>query len=505
MPRAPLRFLIAATVSGLGCAGASTLPTPEPVATSPYAAQIDSVATRLFALDAAPGVGIVVVRDSQVIYARGFGFADVEARRPFTAETQFYIASTTKSFTGLAAAMLDLRGTMHLDAPITRYLPTLRLRAPMDADSITVRSLLTHTHGIGDGPVALRLAYTGEYAGNTELVRLMGEHIPNPAGRTYSYTNLGYNVVGLAMDAVNHESWKRTLQRLIFTPLGMMQTSAYVAGRDAALLAMPYQATPTGFERAYYGKTDANMQSAGGLITTPNDMGRWLLAHINGGRLRGRQVLPAAAIAESHRAMVPMSGGSRGLQNIGFGLGWRVSLLDGDTLLEHGGGFTGFATHMSVMPHRRIGVAVMANEGQLGGPFADLIAYAIYDVLRDRRAITADSVAAIGRQLVRARSNIAADRQRRAARPQTLPFPLDAYAGRFFSPVLGHLEISVREGKLEARMGAAWSAVEVYDNTRNQLRVELFGSGAVATVQMKDGQADDVTAFGTTFRRVPWQ
>lgn len=473
------------------------------IAGSPFTTAIDSVAARLFALNASPGVGIVVVRDTQVVYVKGFGYADVEAKRPFTAETEFYIASTTKSFTGLAVAMLDRQGVLKLDEPISRYLPAAKLRPPLNADSITVRSLLTHTHGIGGGPVAIRLAYTGEYEGDAELTRLLAEHSPNPSGRAYSYTNLGYNIVGLAMDDVNHESWKETLRRLLFTPLGMTHTSAYVSGRSQDRLAMPYVTTPEGFARTRYGKTDANMQSAGGLITTPVDMGRWLEAQINDGRLDGKQVLPATAVAETHKILVPVAGGARGLHSLGYGLGWQISLLGDDTLVHHGGGFAGFATHMSFMPQHRVGIAVMANNSELGAPLAELMATAIYDVVRGRPAITADSVAAIGRHLVRMRGQLAASIAQRAKRPQDLPFPLDAYTGRFYNPVLGHLELRMVNGKLEAQMGAAWSAIEVYDNTKNQLRVELFGGGEVITVGVKDGRADSVLFEGLTFSRVP--
>ncbi|HEU5186539.1 MAG TPA: serine hydrolase domain-containing protein, partial [Gemmatimonadaceae bacterium] len=127
-------------------------------------AALDSTLAQVFALDLAPGMSIAVVRDTQVIYAKGFGWADVEARTPVTPQTIFYIASTTKSFTGLAAALLAEQGRLDLDAPLSRYLPTARLQTPLNPDSITLRSLLSHTHGIhGDGPIIFRTAYSGQH------------------------------------------------------------------------------------------------------------------------------------------------------------------------------------------------------------------------------------------------------------------------------------------------------------------------------------------------------
>jgi CubicO group peptidase (beta-lactamase class C family) len=467
--------------------------------TAPDTARIDSVVTALFGLGAAPGMAVVVVRDTAAIYMKGFGYADLEARRPVTPQTVFYVASTTKSFTGLAAAMLDRQGKISLDAPLSRYLPRLTLQSPLNADSITIRSLLTHTHGIAHGPVAHRLAYTGEYEGNAHLARLLAEHAPAPTGRAFQYGNIGYNVAALAIDSALDESWKQWLDRLLFTPLGMRSTTAYVSRIPQARLAMPYRIEPTGFARIRYGKADANMQSAGGLVTTAEDMARWLEVHINEGRLDGRQVIPADVVAEAHRVLAVSQGNQRGLTMLGYGFGWNVTLMGGDTLLTHGGGFAGFTTHMSFMPRQRIGVVVMINDN---APLADFVAREIYTTLLGRRGIVPDSLDWARRQVAQMREQIGADRARRAARPQNLPLPLTAYAGVYENPAWGRVELSVVNGKLEARAGNAWSAVEVFDNTKHQLRVELTGTGTVVQMEIEDARAVAALMNGVRYRRV---
>jgi CubicO group peptidase (beta-lactamase class C family) len=463
------------------------------------ASRIDSAVTALFALDAAPGMAVVVVRDTAPIYMKGFGYADLEARRPVTPQTVFYVASTTKSFTGLAAAILDRQGRISLEAPLSRYLPGLRLQSPLNPDSITLRSLLTHTHGIGDGPVAYRLAYTGEYGGNAELARLLAEHSPARSGRAFQYGNIGYNVATIAIDSALRESWKDWLGRLLFTPLGMRSTTAYVSRIRRERLAMPYRVEPTGYARLPYGKTDANMQSAGGLVTTAEDMARWLEVHINGGRLDGQQVLPAGAVAESHRVLAENQGRRSGLTVVGYGLGWMVMLMGGDTLLMHGGGFAGFTTHMSFMPQQRIGVVVMINDN---GPLADMVAMEIYRALLGRRGPGPGSLDSARAQVAQMRERIAADRARRAARPQTLPLPLAAYAGVYENPAWGRVELSVVNGRLEARAGAAWSPVEVYDAAKHQLRVELTGGGTVVQMEVEGDRVVAAVVDGVRYRRV---
>lgn len=481
------------------CAHPAAAPAP---AASPLAAAIDTVAGRFADLGIAPGFGVVVVRDTEIIYLKGFGYADADKHVPVTAETRFYIASTTKSFTGLAAELLAERGVWDLGAPLSRYLPGLRLRAPLDPDSIPIRSLLTHTHGIGGGPVDTRLAFTGEYGGDAELVRLLAEHPAAPGGRTYAYGNIGYNVAALAMDAVTGRSWKDVLQDEIFTPLRMTHTTAYMSRVPAGRLAVPYRATPSGFAVAHQGKVDATMQSAGGLVTTLADMGTWLEANLNRGHVGGRQVLPATALREAHRLLVPATGRSASWKQVGYGLGWQISLLGEDTLFVHGGGFQGYATHMSFLPRARAAVSVMANNAEIGGGGVELLAAAIYDVLQGKPAISRDSIGVLRSRILQGRERMAAELARRAARPQALPYPLAAYVGRYRNPSLGTVQIVEADGKLEARFGAAWSAVETYDASANQLRVEPFGSGEVLTVTMQDGRASTLRMGPLTFTRV---
>jgi CubicO group peptidase (beta-lactamase class C family) len=485
-----------------GCAGAQYPSTTSTASTTSTTSALDSTLADIFALDLAPGMSIAVVRDTQVIYAKGFGFADVGAQRPVTPETIFYIASTTKSFTGLAAVLLDEQGRLDLDAPLSRYLPTAKLQAPLNPDSITLRSLLSHTHGIdNDGPIVFRTAFSGEHT-NDRLLALLSSHTAAKTGRDYVYGNIGYNIAALAMDATTGESWREVLQRTIFQPLGMTSTSAYVSRMPRERLAQPYRREPTGFARAPYNKGDANMQAAGGLVSSAVDMARWLEAHINGGVVDGRRVFPASAIAETHRRQAKLSHNARGVAVNGYGFGWQIGTLGADTLLVHGGGFLGFTTSMSFMPQRRIGVIVMTNENGTGFVLAELASRAVYSRLINGAGFSADSLARIRTEAEGFRERVAADRARRAARPQTLPFPLEAYAGTYENELYGRLVFSVVNGKLEARAGQAWSAVEVFDGAQNALRVELTGSGQVARFTMENERAVSVSIAGLVFRRV---
>ncbi len=497
---------IAATfAAGLLIAGeaAAQRAGPGTPAEGPAAPALDPMLERMFAVGAAPGMTVIVVRDTQVVYRRGFGWADVEARRPFTPATAFYIASTTKTFTGLTAALLERAGRFRLQAPLSSGLPGVRLQPPLDPDAITLQDLLTHTHGITNGgPVVYRTAYSGQHT-DALLVELLFRHGPEATGRAFRYGNIGYNIMSLVINGLG-EHWKDVERRLIFEPLGMTSTTARLSEADASRLAMPYRPTPDGHERVRYTKGDGNMHAAGGIVTSAEDLARWLEVHINDGVLDGRRVFPADLVQRVRAPLATQDGELGGIRRHGYALGWNVGTLDGDTILDHGGGFPGFRTSLSFMPGRRIGVAVLVNDGFTGGPLADAVTHYVYDRLIRGASVDATwetRIATFPDQLRQARAGIAADRSRRAARPQTLPHPLAAYTGVFENDELGTMEWRVVEGRLFVTAGLMASEVEVYDGAQNQLRVELTGGGEVVAFVMEGGQASGLRYAGRAFTR----
>jgi CubicO group peptidase (beta-lactamase class C family) len=470
-------------------------------------ARLDGFIEAAFELDITPGMAVAVVRGDQVVYLRGFGYADAETRRPVTPETVFYIASSTKSFTGLATAILHERGKLDMDAPLTRYLPEVELHKGLDPNEITLRDLLTHTHGIrGRGPVDFRSAYSGDHT-HQLLVDLLRHQVPAENGRAFEYGNIGYNTASLAMDAELGMSWKDVLEREIFAPLGMSSTTAYVSRVPEDRLAMPYRMEPEGFSGLPYTKGDENMHAAGGVVTSAADLASWLRANLNEGRVGGEQLLSAWAVGESHRPQAEQDNQFMSFKRTGYGLGWNTGSYEGDPFTHHFGGFSGFHAQISFMPEHDVGVAIMLNSG--AGQLADLVSRYIYDSLNGKPDVEARYAEELERGAQRAaqsRERIAADRARRASRPQDLPYPLEAYAGVYENEQLGRLEFAVVDGKLEARMGRLWSPVEVYDNQKNMLRVELTGGGEVVPFIFREGEesAAALQFLRTEFRRLPF-
>jgi CubicO group peptidase (beta-lactamase class C family) len=472
------------------------LPTPSVAQDPPsrLVANFDAFIEKAMGIGFTPGLGVAVVRGDEIVYAKGFGFADREANRRATADTQFYIASTTKSFTALAAAVLHERGALDLDASVDRYLPTAKWDARIDPRTITLRHLLTHTHGIRPGgPIDFRTAFTGEF-NHQLLLELLAFHPPAPNGRQFAYSNLGYNIFSLALDERFAEGWKAIVEREVFAPLAMKSSTADISKADSSRLAMPYSSRATRPERIPFSKRDETMQAAGGHVSSAHDLARYLIAHLNQGRIDGRQALPAAAIEATHRQQATQERNFGPIQRFGWGLGWDIGTYEGDTLLHRFGGYPGFRSHVSFMPERKVGVVVLTNDGLASSFLTDVIATYIYDRLLQKPNIEAQANQRLESYQSDVRGLLDRERKTRGSRPQVTPLPLSAYAGMYESVALGRMIWSFNDGRLRAKWSTLESDVEVFDGAKYQLRVELTGGGSVVSFTVPDG-ASRPTAF----------
>lgn len=500
MPRLSSVALVVAAV-----AGASPSVPAQAQMPSEVRAAIDSVIELVIAGEYAPGIGIAIVRDGRIIYQRGAGWADREAGRRVDNNTLFYIASSTKSFTALATVLLDRAGVIDLDATLAQILPGVRLATGLDANRITVRQLLTHTHGIdGNGPVSYRAAYSGQID-RVQMIRALSARAAAKGGTAYSYSNLGYNILSLGIDSIAGKPWQDVLKERVFAPLGLTSTSARVSDLPAERLAIPYRSEPHGLARIRYGKQDANMQAAGGIMSTTGDLARFVIAMMDGGKLQGQQVIPADVVAEALRIQARFSARYGDIERFGYGLGWNYGLLDGDTLVHHFGGFPGFSASVSFIPKHRIGIVIGANGG-FGNAVMDFVMQYAYAMLTGKtEAIERyrERMAGFEQLVQQQRAAIKADRDRRAARPQTTALPLQAYTGSYANEMFGTLEVTVRDGRLHARNGVQESMAEVYDGTKHMLRVELTPSmGSVLEFVVADGRAIAVVMSGVRLERV---
>ena len=462
-----------------------------------------------------PGIAIVVIKDDRPIFVRAYGMADKEAAIKADNDTLYYIASSTKSFTALTAAMLDKEGQIKFADPVTKYTPGIQFKNQIP-DKITIRDLLTHTSGLRNTPLMNRLAFTGQIdQREIDHVLAAGTTFNEANFGKYAYTNLGYNIYGLALHYHLHKKWQDLLQERVFTPAGLAHTTAYVSKARAKKfkIAAPYvidtdAANAGKMVRSQLEKTDDNMQSAGGIFMSVSDLGRWLSVNMNGGKLGGKQVFPADLIRNAHtgytqstRNEPPFSGDGE------YGLGWQIGNYRNEKVIYHHGGYPGYRSHVSFMPDKQIAVGVLVNNDALGGRLADMLAAYAYDWWLRTENFDADYAKQL-QDTVKAyesrKQGIAAEAAQRAKREWQLTKPFADYAGKYVNDLAGTIDIVAMEKALAVRMGRM-SAVATPYTDKDTIRIVMLPGGngeIIGFTNDADGKPGSLNWGGLTFTKV---
>ena len=304
-----------------------------------------------------PGASVLVFRDGEIVFSRGYGMADLEGGRAAAPDTNYRLASVTKQFTAAAVLRLVEKGRLSLDEKLRAHFPSL----PVEVDAVTVEHLLTHTSGLIDYEDVMAPDSPTVY--DRDVLRLLETQRSTyfAPGSGYRYSNSGYALLALVVEKVSGESFARFLEREIVAPLGMRDTVAHQEGTSVvARRAYGYSRAGDGWRRTDQSNTSAVLGD-GGVYASVVDLARWLDA------------LDRGAFAEASVPRVATSD-----PNIRYGYGWRVSEHQGHALVMHTGETIGFRNALVRFPGRRLGVVVLTNRNE-GEPLG--LALRIADVL----------------------------------------------------------------------------------------------------------------------------
>ena len=287
-----------------------------------------------------PAISIVLVDDTAIVWARGFGFARPRDSVPATAHTVYRVGSVSKLFTDLALMQLVERGRLDLDAPVSRWLPSFRPANPFGG-SITLRQLMTHHSGL------VREPPVGSYFDSTApplaaiVASLNRTSLVYAPGTRYKYSNAALQVVGYVLERAAGEPFPRYLRDSVLLPLGMTRSAFFEpAPGTAADLAAALMWAADG--RRFAAPTFHRNAPSGTLYTTVTDLGRFLAASF----ADSNPVLPRATLERMWSDS---------------GLGFFVSRFDGHRRVGHDGAIYGFATTLAALPDERLGVVVVTT------------------------------------------------------------------------------------------------------------------------------------------------
>jgi CubicO group peptidase (beta-lactamase class C family) len=442
------------------------------------------------------GTAIAVIHDGKVIYSGYFGYADIAKKKAVDADTKFYIASATKPFFALNVLILAEQGSVRTDATLAQLFPKHSFSG-IDPRAVTVRHLLTHTAGIENFPLVWSSAYTGLHSPKLRM-RMVGETKNDPEVKLgqFNYSNVGYNILSVALEQSEAMLWQQQLERNVLGPLSLRDTSAYVsaATRQKGALALPYSMMSAQPEQALYlRKSDSTMQAAGGMISTAPDLARFLIAQLEASTAKPSVL--TKAIRTQQRAQVATDGvGYEDFARSRYAWGWYVGDYKGQRMLHHFGGFAGFHAHLSFMPEKKMGLVVLNNEDFLSSKLTTLIADYCYGTLLGEAEIARKVEKRFAELRAKASTlNTVVQKQltERQARPWLLRLPLSAYRGRYQHPLLGDIDIALLAGSPERpqlRWGQLQSEAQAYTEAET-VRVEFVSnSGQVIRFLIEDGK-----------------
>jgi CubicO group peptidase (beta-lactamase class C family) len=323
---------------------ATTAPTPD------FAA-VDQYLNECLQKNRVPGLAIAVVEGNKITYLKGYGIAD-RSMRPVTPQTPFFLGSTSKSVTALAVLQLVEQGKLNLDMPVTKYLPRFSMRGGAGgtnaSDRITLRQLLHHTSGIPNPTGETALVHDDRTVDALERqVRSFSQtELARAPGSGMEYANANYQIAGLIVQTVSGMSIEDYISAHIFQPLEMKHshTSPGAARRDGVATGYRYWfGHPIPFQHQPYPR---GCLPSGFMSSSAEDLGHWLIAHLNDGLYLGTAILSSHGMATLHRPHMA-----------NYAMGWVVH-PEG---LEHGGHLSCFGSYLYIDKEHRRGVAVLFN------------------------------------------------------------------------------------------------------------------------------------------------
>jgi CubicO group peptidase (beta-lactamase class C family) len=303
-----------------------------------------------------PSLGLVVVKDEGVFFQRGYSQRNNDSDVGVTPEqTLFRAASVSKLVTATAVMQLVERGKLNLDADVNRYLTRFQLESNYPSP-ITTRHLLTHTSGIEDRlfgntvPHSEQLVSLGDY---------FARHIPRrirPAGEEIAYSNTGMALAGYLVETVSALSFEEYVERNIFQPLGMMRSSF----RQPYPTHLAPDVVPSGADNGAM-----LLYPSGSMISTVADMGRFIAAHLNDGRLGDARILSDETVRDMHRQHF-----TGHPQMPGIAYAFFENYTNGRRVLFHTG-LSGHQSLLCLLPEENIGFYLVLSAKQ-GGAYQDL-------------------------------------------------------------------------------------------------------------------------------------
>ncbi len=335
----------------------------------------------------APGVGVAVIHGSELVFVKGYGFRDYGKKLPVTKNTLFQIASNTKLFTTVAAGMLVEEGVFTWDQPFKESVPELEFYNDLLNTQVTLRDMLGHKTGISRHDM---IWFQSDFNRKELFDRMKFLEPSKPIRQDFIYNNLMYTSVGYAIELRTGKTWEEYIREKLFKPLEMnttvfsieeMQKSddhgvPYSEKRDTTLL---YQIPLK--------EDGAGVGPAGSIITNLEELSHWVMAIMNDGKYKDKQVFSKTIIDETMKPGIGFKNqsledkGYDEILNSVYGMGRGIAIYKGHVLTNHGGAMPGFHSQVIIMPYDDIGIITFSIGDHAASLGNTIVGYNLVDRL----------------------------------------------------------------------------------------------------------------------------
>jgi CubicO group peptidase (beta-lactamase class C family) len=403
-----------------------------------------------------PGIAVGVVKDGKLIFAKGYGVKNINTGDSVDANTLFQIASNSKAFTSACIAILVDEGKLNWNDRVIDKLPGFKMSDPYVTNEMRVQDLLCHRSGLSLGAGDLMFFPPTDFTRDQILYKLRYVKLSTSFRSTYAYDNILYPVAGELIKAVSGMSWEDFVEKNIFEPLGM--THSYVSLKQ--LLKTDDYATPYTKEN---GKLTAvqmaewdNVAPAGGVISSVNDLSKWVISQLDSGRIgdSDKRLFDKKETVQMWmpHINIPVRTPPPGLSALksnfaAYGLGWFINEYRGHKMVWHTGGLPGFVTRVTMIPDSKIGVIVLTN--QESGAAFEAVTYYILDNLFN--TIDTDWIGRYSELVSKFRNEAdqkVAEMDSLRNKDSEPSLPLEKYAGKYRDKWYGTVEVKYDNGKL---------------------------------------------------------
>ncbi len=414
-------------------------------------AGVDSILERVLKDRKVAGFAIAVIEKNKIIYAKGFGYRDYEKKLPVTANTLFAIGSCTKAFTSLLIGQLNKDDKVDYDKPVREYLPALKFFNTEMNNQITVRDLMCHRTGLPRHDFSWYLFNTDSR--DSLLQRIQYQEPTATPRQTWQYNNFMFLAQGMIAEKLTGKTWEQNIKEKIFTPLGMSSSNLSIKewekNPDASLGYNLYK--DSSIKKMDYYNINA-MGPAGSINSSVNEMAKWVIMWINGGKVNGKEIFPASYLKEAMSSQMIIGAAlpdkeKPDIHFANYGFGWFLASYRGHYRVEHGGNIDGFSASTCFFPSDSIGIIVLTNQN--GSAVTSIVRNTIadrmlkekpIDWLADRNAADAKAKAAAKEAEATVESN-----QKKGTKPS---HSLKEYEGLYNHPGYGTMEIVLQKDSL---------------------------------------------------------